>query len=342
MAELSWTGSKGSLRLEKGPRGGVKWIIVRGGNESVRAKSPTFNEVESLGLDSNAVYTDYNAWQASEAAGTTAASSAVPSPNPLTQAEIQQMVIALNLFEASDAEAFAAYLFTSMQEQREALIATHYEALVNQMTGQASQEILDRAAALAENAADSLLRTMTQADLNAAGQVISDGIAAGLHPRDIARNLEMVQGLDANRVKAFEAFREKLELSDLTDAQIIAREEAEFQRLLRERRETIANTEANYAVSEGDRLEALRTGARYKVWQTTGDERVSDECQQNEAAGPIPIDEDFPGGVATTPQHVNCRCAVTYISTDEQLDGARERADQRAARTAAAKEEDAA
>lgn len=255
---------------------------------------------------------------------------------PLTPEEVLKMVQALDLFESSDAESLANYLFAANAEQRAELTETYYDALVNQLTGQASQEILDRAAALADTAADSLLRTMTQADLNAVGKTISEGIAEGLHPRAIARRLEEVQGLDSNRAAAFDKFRAGLEESDMTDAQIAAAEEREFQRLLRERRETIARTESNFAVSEGDRLEAQRTGAKYKVWQTTGDDRVSEDiCAVNEAAGPIPFGEDFPSGHATTPGHPNCRCAVSYLSRDEQLDGARERAGARALAAAA-------
>lgn len=256
---------------------------------------------------------------------------------PFTQDELREQVRELQLLDEADEEAFAEYLFADYDAQRADLKETYYNALVNQLTGQASQEILDRAAALADNAAESLLRTISKADLNAIGQTISEGIAQGLGPRQIARNLEEVQGLDANRVKQFEKFRAGLEDSDMTDSQIAAAEEREYQRLLKERRETIARTESNFAVSEGDRLEAERSGKRFKVWQTTGDSSVSNECQKNEAAGPIPIDEEFPGGVATTPQHPNCRCSVTYISSDTQVERSAERAAERAKRTADAK-----
>jgi hypothetical protein len=340
--EKLWETDKGTLRAEEGPRGGIRWsIIYPDGTVKNFPKSPLIDQVEYLGLDAFQVYEEYKAWK--EAASLPPVTSAdMPAP-PLSLQELVQKVAALDVLDPNDVEVFAQYLLSATQEQRQALIEAHYDALVSQMTGQVSQEILEEAARLAETAADSLLRTMTEADLNTLGKTISQGIAEGLNPRDIARRLEEVQGLDSNRAAAFEKFRAELEASDLTDAQIAAREEAEFQRLLRERRETIARTESAKAVSEGDRLDAVARGVKYKLWQTTGDDRVSDECQANEAAGPIPIDDDFPSGVATAPQHPNCRCAVTYITEDAQLEGARERAEARAERTAAAKnEEDAA
>lgn len=264
----------------------------------------------------------------------------VPSGEPLTVGEVAGMVGALDLFDASDVEALADYLYAETAAQRALLVETYYDALVRQLTGTASQEILDAAADLANTAADSLLRSYVSAELENMGRVISEGIAEGLNPRDIARRLEDVQGLDSNRARSFEKFRRELEQNaDLTDAQIVAREEREFQRLLRERRETIARTESAKAVSEGDFLEAERVGAKWKIWQTTGDGRVSDECQANEAAGPIGLKDTFPGGVTTVPQHPNCRCSVMFLSSDQQLAGARERAEARAARTEEAKGE---
>jgi hypothetical protein len=107
--------------------------------------------------------------------------------------------------------------------------------------------------------------------------------------------------------------------------------------LLRDRRETIARTESAKAVSEGDLLDAKNEGAQFKIWQTTNDDRVSDECEANEAAGPIPIDEAFPGGVDTAPQHPNCRCSVSYFTSTELLPTVTEFQERAAQRTAEAK-----
>lgn len=247
-------------------------------------------------------------------------------------------VAQLELFDEGDISLLAQYLYEEYSGQRDDLAALYYQQLLDQIRGQASQEILDIAAGLADTAADSLVKTIAATDLALIGEKIAQGIAEGLNPKDIARRLEEVQGLDSNRAAAFEKFREGLNTSDMTDAQIAAAEEREFQRLLRERRETIANTEAARAVSEGDFLEAKRVGAKYKIWQTTGDARVSDECQACEAQGPISIDDSFTSGADTPPNHPNCRCSVSYLDNAEQLPFARDFQKEAAAKTAAAKE----
>lgn len=254
-----------------------------------------------------------------------------------SEAQIAAAVTATKVFMPEDVPPIAAYLFGAYGVQRDAIVAAYYDTLIDQIRGQVSQDILARAANLAATAADSLLESVSAADIKAIGAKISEGLAAGKNARDIARTLEEIQGLDANRAATFEKFRAELETGNLTDAQIAAAEEREYQRLLRDRRETIARTEGRKAVSEGDMLEARTGGARYKVWQSQRDERVSDDCQDNEDAGPIPIDDVFPGGVDTPPQHPNCRCSVAYITSAELLPDIEAASREWAAETAEAK-----
>lgn len=49
-----------------------------------------------------------------------------------------------------------------------------------------------------------------------------------------------------------------------------------------------------------------------KRWVTSHDDRVSDGCQENEDAGAIPLDEDFPSGDQTPPRFPGCRCYCAY------------------------------
>lgn len=79
--------------------------------------------------------------------------------------------------------------------------------------------------------------------------------------------------------------------------------------MTRLRSEMIASTEMNDAFSEATMRKLDRLGVAYKQWITAG--ACCDECADNEAASPIPIDEDFPSGDARPPAHPNCRCAVT-------------------------------
>lgn len=83
------------------------------------------------------------------------------------------------------------------------------------------------------------------------------------------------------------------------------------------RAEVIARTETARADSEGAldgyRASSVVTGKR---WLTAQDDRVSEECVANEKAGVIALDDDFPGGVASPPQHPQCRCVVLPVLDD--------------------------
>ena len=84
------------------------------------------------------------------------------------------------------------------------------------------------------------------------------------------------------------------------------------------RAETIARTETATAMGQG-KLTAFRTLEHEgKRWLTAGDERVdgndpSGPCNQNEAEGPIRLEETFPSGDDTVPSHPNCRCTIIPV-----------------------------
>jgi len=190
----------------------------------------------------------------------------------------------------------------------------------------------------ARRRADELAKGMSDAQLKQISQTIADGLEAGLGPKEIARNLDAVKGLDANRAAQYLKMEEYLEDSDLSAEEIERKLERYYQQLLNDRKETIARTEAREATAEAALQKNKDRGARFKVSITAGDDRVSDICQENEAEGPIPIDDDFPSGDPRPPFHPNCRCTLAYITSDEQLERAETRAKDRAAKTAAAKE----
>ena len=86
-----------------------------------------------------------------------------------------------------------------------------------------------------------------------------------------------------------------------------------FTDMSRFRSELIAQTETADALGEAfmDRGKAL--GITGKEWVTAGDDRVSPECQDNELAGAIPMDQAFPAGPMRPPQHPGCRCAAAPV-----------------------------
>lgn len=58
-----------------------------------------------------------------------------------------------------------------------------------------------------------------------------------------------------------------------------------------------------------------------KAWQTLEDDRVSDGCKENERAGWIPIDKEFPSGHMHPPRFPGCRCDFMQEILDEDLLG---------------------
>lgn len=58
-----------------------------------------------------------------------------------------------------------------------------------------------------------------------------------------------------------------------------------------------------------------------KSWQTLEDDRVSDGCKENEQAGWIPIDKEFPSGHMHPPRFPGCRCDFMQEIMDEDLLG---------------------
>jgi hypothetical protein len=76
----------------------------------------------------------------------------------------------------------------------------------------------------------------------------------------------------------------------------------------------IAVTESGQAYVEGNLIVGRDLAAAglpmEKKWLTVGDNRVSQGCQENEAAGWIPLDELFPSGHDAPLRFPGCRCDV--------------------------------
>ena len=85
---------------------------------------------------------------------------------------------------------------------------------------------------------------------------------------------------------------------------------------IRGRAEHIAVTEAAHGYEAGNREAADQIEdagiTLEKFWQTVGDDRVSDGCQQNERAGWIDKNQAFPSGHQRSPRFPGCRCHVQY------------------------------
>jgi SPP1 gp7 family putative phage head morphogenesis protein len=74
--------------------------------------------------------------------------------------------------------------------------------------------------------------------------------------------------------------------------------------------ELVATTEMNRAMTAASLASYADAGIEGKSWLTSSDDMVCDPCNDNEAAGPIPLDAPFPTGDDGPPQHGRCRCCV--------------------------------
>ena len=212
-------------------------------------------------------------------------------------------------------EGFAKAL-ALVEAQLFAAMATENPALLTQPVSSAA---VIRARNLANTAARTLTEQLSKSQLSAMGDVIADGLIAGKRPGDLYNKLDQVKSLDSVRARRYLKLQEKLEDSGMSSAQIEKTLEREYQRLLKERRKTIARTEGRYATSEARRASADERQNKWKAWITSRDEKVSDICAGNEADGVIPIDKAFSSGAMQTPGHPNCRCTVAYYPDSKKV-----------------------
>ncbi len=88
------------------------------------------------------------------------------------------------------------------------------------------------------------------------------------------------------------------------------------QKHIRDRATLVAVTEAGQAYEAGSQIVAKNladAGIRMeKFWRTSGDERVSDGCKDNQAAGWIAVEEMFPSGNDRPLRFPGCRCTALY------------------------------
>jgi hypothetical protein len=258
----------------------------------------------------------------------------------MTAAELTALLVAAGVpADLAASGPLQAYFAGAIAAAELAAEPALYEAISAGLTGTPKPASIAAAKALAKRQAKQITGNLVTAQINAIGQIVADNVAAGKNPRDIIGALrDVVTGLDTPRARRLDKYAQYLDTLGLSADEKARRLDRQKQKLLRDRRETIARTEQRFATSAGNRLEAEGRGAMFKASVSARDDRVSDVCQANEAAGPIPIGEPFPSGDQVPPFHPNCRCTLAYQSTEAQRDRSARRAEQRATQTAAAKE----
>jgi uncharacterized protein with gpF-like domain len=85
------------------------------------------------------------------------------------------------------------------------------------------------------------------------------------------------------------------------------------------RAQTIARTELAFAHTQGNVAGWKASGLKVQKLSVLGSEHDrDDECDANAAAGPLPLDADFPSGDLLPPYHPNCVCVVSPVLPDPQ------------------------
>jgi len=242
---------------------------------------------------------------------------------PLDKAEIEGIIAASTLggiIASEEFGAFAELMLSGTDTIFDDVSAAAYDRYVSAISGTPTKEALDIARAKAIQDGRRQATQMTQAALNKMGDVIQDGLSKGLGPKEIAKSLDTVTGLDSNRAKTLGKVEEYLKSTGLEGEALDKALDNKAASLLKDRKETIAQTEARNITENMREIEAISEGKKYHFWTTAGDDLVSDMDIANEAEGAIPISQAFSSGHFNPPSHPNCRCTKGYTSNKEDAD----------------------
>lgn len=197
------------------------------------------------------------------------------------------------------------------------------QALFDSVTGATSNEILD----IARNQAGELITSINQGTLDGLREILKSGLEEQIDVATMARRIKNEIGLNAKQVSALNNERKRLKELGLSDAEIENKISKLTTQKIKERAELIANTEIRYSVSKAEDEIMKARGAIFKKSISSHDDKVSDICRNNEAQGVIPINQAFSSGSLYTPFHPQCRCSVSYFSSQDAADRAQERTD---------------
>jgi len=187
-------------------------------------------------------------------------------------------------------------------------------AILGNLQGVTSPEVLTAARANATRQARQITGNIARSELQKVAKKVEENLAAGLNPRDLINSLTEIKDLDSNRAATFQKYKDTLIEQGIDGADLKAKTDRMHEKLLRDRRETIARTEQRMATENGMLDRAKADGNKYKMSISAQDDRVSDICEANQAQGWIPIDQAFSSGDDAPTYHPNCRCTIAYMT----------------------------
>jgi len=186
-----------------------------------------------------------------------------------------------------------------------------YAQVSASLTGATRAEILE----ITQKQGAELVRSITEQMRESIKGKVETALKDQLGVDKLARSLKDGLTLDNNRQRTLDNLEKDLLNRGLPESTIKDILDTRREELIADRAQTIAQTETRIAMEKGEIQVAKNRGSTHKVW-TTSVIDVCEDCQANEAAGAVPINEAFPSGDSEAPAHPRCNCTIGYV-TDE-------------------------
>lgn len=172
----------------------------------------------------------------------------------------------------------------------------------------------------AEQQAATLAHGVEDQTRQAIRDTISRAVAGKIDPREAAREIERVVGLDTRRAGALTRYHGMLLEDGRTPAQADRMADRYRARLVKQRATTIARNETLKAAATGTDLQwkdmarrGMLLGGTVRVWEVAGDERTCPICMGADGEEQ-PLGALFSTGVEYPPAHVLCRCTCALVT----------------------------
>jgi len=170
-----------------------------------------------------------------------------------------------------------------------------------------------------DNNAGSLITNLTAGQMSSIHALLQSQIALGVtSPYILAQRIKPMVGLTEREARAVAKVIASLSEEGIPAGAINKRVDKYAKYLHRNRAARIAQTEISNAYGAGQ-MESMKQavaagelpGIPEKSW-LAGGPNPCEICEENEAAGDIPLEETFPSGDQHQTAHPSCACAVTY------------------------------
>ena len=155
------------------------------------------------------------------------------------------------------------------------------------------------------NSRDATIEGITRTTLDRIGTQLAYALQRGLTASSVSGNIADILGKPSAERAAYLAQQSNVTIKDIVNDP--------------ERALLIANTEMTRAVSVANRETYLDSGVELVEWIVSD---PCDECELNNSASPLPIDEEFPSGDTEPPAHPNCVCDLSPYVVDTMNLGA--------------------